>query len=166
MDQKQMIHVASEVVVLMGLTYYFNQKNKKLMSFIDDLTQRIEDQEDIISKHDEIIERIVAHISNKQAPPVHVKKKQNSKVRTRKQNPEQNKTQYNYNVTQPEENIDSESDSDLDSELAEELKELEKQKEMDQKQAQKEEKDKKDNKEDNKEDQNDEEIEEIVRDDE
>ena len=31
MENKQMIHIASEIVALVGLTFYFNQKNKKLL---------------------------------------------------------------------------------------------------------------------------------------
>lgn len=49
-DNKQLVHIASEVVVLVGLTFYFSSKNKKLLSHIEELSHRIEDQEDHIQK--------------------------------------------------------------------------------------------------------------------
>ena len=66
-----MIHVVSEVVVLVGLTFYFNQKNKKLVAHIEDLAQRVEEQEDLLQKHDQIIKQIVAYISKQQAVGQH-----------------------------------------------------------------------------------------------
>lgn len=44
-DNKQLIHIASEVVVLIGVIYHFSSKNKKLMGHIEELAQKIEDQE-------------------------------------------------------------------------------------------------------------------------
>ena len=55
LQNKQMIHVASELVVLVGVVYYFNKKNKKLMSYIEDLSQRFEEQEDVIQKHEQAL---------------------------------------------------------------------------------------------------------------
>ena len=49
-DNKQLVHIASEVVVLVGLTFYFSSKNKKMLNHIEELSQRIEDQEDHIQK--------------------------------------------------------------------------------------------------------------------
>lgn len=54
-ENKQMIHIASEVVVLVGLTYYFSQKNRKLMSQIEDLHQKIEEQDENINKNYQLI---------------------------------------------------------------------------------------------------------------
>jgi hypothetical protein len=56
-NNKQMIHVASEVVVLLGITYYFSSKNKKLVDQLDDLSQRVEEQEEIIQKHIELFKQ-------------------------------------------------------------------------------------------------------------
>ena len=58
-----MIHIASEIVVVIGLTFYFNQKNKKLMSHIEDLSQRIEEQEDLLQKHEQVIRKLVDFIN-------------------------------------------------------------------------------------------------------
>ena len=62
-----MVHILSEVVVVVGLTFYFNQKNKKLMAHIEDLAQRVEEQEDLLQKHDQIIQQLVDHIGKQQA---------------------------------------------------------------------------------------------------
>ncbi len=70
MENKQMVHIASEVVVLLGLTFYFNQKNKKMMGHIEDLAQRLEDQEDLLQKHEQVIKNLVTFINNQQPNPV------------------------------------------------------------------------------------------------
>jgi hypothetical protein len=67
MENKQMIHIASEIVVVIGLTFYFNQKNKKLMGHIEDLSQRIEEQEDLLQKHEQIIKKLVESIKQYQS---------------------------------------------------------------------------------------------------
>lgn len=50
LENKQLVHIASEIIVLIGLTFYFSSKNKKLLSHIEGLSQRLEDQEDRIQK--------------------------------------------------------------------------------------------------------------------
>ena len=62
-ENKHMIHIASEIIVLLGLTFYFNQKNKKIMGHIQDLSQRIEEQEDLLQKHEQVIRKLVDFIS-------------------------------------------------------------------------------------------------------
>lgn len=62
-ENKQIVHIASEIAVLLGMTFYFNQKNKKLMGHIEDLCQRVEEQEDLIQKHEQIIRKLVDHLN-------------------------------------------------------------------------------------------------------
>jgi uncharacterized protein YoxC len=50
LQNKQLIHIGLEVVALCGLAMYFSNKNKKLTSHIEDLTQKIDEQEDEINK--------------------------------------------------------------------------------------------------------------------
>jgi uncharacterized protein YoxC len=57
-DNKQLVHIASEVVVLVGLTFYFSSKNKKLVSHIEELSQRIEEQEDRIQKMEVSLQQV------------------------------------------------------------------------------------------------------------
>jgi hypothetical protein len=61
MENKQIIHIASEVVVLCGLTFYFSSKNKKLMGHIEELAQRLEEQEDHIQKLEQLAQRQEEH---------------------------------------------------------------------------------------------------------
>lgn len=65
-NKQQMVHIASEIIVLIGLTFYFNQKNKKLMGHIEDLSQRVEEQEDLLQKHEQVIRKLVDFINQSQ----------------------------------------------------------------------------------------------------
>lgn len=57
-ENKQLaIHVVSEVVVLVGLVFYFSSQNKKLSNNIADLAQRLEDQEEHINKLEEMLKQ-------------------------------------------------------------------------------------------------------------
>ena len=53
-----LIHIAAEIIIIIGVSFYFSQKNKKLMGHINDLIQRIEDQEDMIQKHEQLINNL------------------------------------------------------------------------------------------------------------
>lgn len=73
LQNKQIAHVATEIVVLIGLTFYFSSKNKKLLEHIEDLSQRLEDQEDTIQKHEQIINELVKLVNRPQLQPVQVR---------------------------------------------------------------------------------------------
>ena len=62
-DNKQMVHIVSEIIVLIALVYYVNQKNKKLLGYIEDLSQRIEEQEDKIENHETILRKIIDNLN-------------------------------------------------------------------------------------------------------
>ena len=64
LDKSQIIHIVSEIIVLFGLTFYFTQKNNKLMGFINDLNKKIEDQESIIQKHEQMILKLINNVDN------------------------------------------------------------------------------------------------------
>jgi hypothetical protein len=51
LENKQMIHVAYEIIVLTGLAFYFRQKNKTFIFKIEDLAERIEEQDEKIICH-------------------------------------------------------------------------------------------------------------------
>ena len=154
MENKQMIHIASEIVVVIGLTFYFNQKNKKLMGHIEDLSQRIEEQEDLLQKHEQIIRKLLDFINQSESKHQHPKsqseyqpqvqtkqKKIEKEIKPKSIVPKSVLSKPEQKVTfkeeelprklnpppQPieEEDEDSDEDSDLDAELSEELKELE-----------------------------------------
>ena len=50
-NKSQLIHIASEAVVFAGIIVYFSQKNRRLMTYIEELAKRIEEQDDILQKH-------------------------------------------------------------------------------------------------------------------
>ena len=64
METKQIIHIASEIVVLVALTVYFTQKNKRLSKHIQELAERLEQQEDVIQRHEQVIRRMVDIINS------------------------------------------------------------------------------------------------------
>jgi uncharacterized coiled-coil protein SlyX len=63
LNNKQFIHIATEVVVLIGISFYFSSKNKKLSGHIEELSQRIEEQEDIIQKLQTQIQQLSVSVS-------------------------------------------------------------------------------------------------------
>ena len=66
-NKQLMIHVVSEIAVLAGITFYFTKKNNTMSTRIDDLVQRVEEQEDLIQKHDAIIQKLVGYINRQNA---------------------------------------------------------------------------------------------------
>jgi len=85
MENKQMIHIASEIVALVGLTFYFNQKNKKLLGHIENLAQKIEEQEDLIQKHEHVIKKMLEFMNDQKnisiTPQVLSKQLETTKIR-------------------------------------------------------------------------------------
>lgn len=90
METKQIIHIASEIVVLVALTVYFTQKNKRLSKHIQELAERLEQQEDVIQRHEQVIRRMVDIINSMgpkrtQSQPQHTQpKSQNHTKKTTK----------------------------------------------------------------------------------
>ena len=50
-NKQQMVHIIAEIVAMVAMVFYFNQKHKKVLTIVEDLSQRIEEQEDLIQKH-------------------------------------------------------------------------------------------------------------------
>lgn len=70
LENKQIIQIAAEVVIIVALFFYFNHKHKRLMNHIEDLAQRLEEQDEMIKKHEQIIKQLVEHINRiSQIPP-------------------------------------------------------------------------------------------------
>jgi len=63
-NKSMLIHLAVESVIILAITLYFSQKNKKLMGHINDLIERIEEQEDIIQKHEQLINNLTNAIND------------------------------------------------------------------------------------------------------
>lgn len=153
LEKKEIIHIASEVIVIVGIVYYFNQKNKTLLTHIEDLVQRIEEQEDLLQKHEQIIKNLVEnlnHLANSQherpannqqsishqkhtVPKNKIKQSQKTHTKPPLSIPQKQKSKAHVSFQNPTPIISEEdysdgeeieSNSDLDMELAEELQEL------------------------------------------
>ena len=133
-NKQLMIHVASEIIVLSGITFYFNQKNKYLLSHIETLSQRVEEQEDIINKHEDIINKLVEYVKQQQKNNTPVQSPERTPERTPVQSPERVRVTFkssddedkSYNILDDigddDDNID---DDNIDDEIALELEDLE-----------------------------------------
>ena len=152
LENKQIIHIVTEIIAGIVIIFYFSSKNKKLLGHIEDLSQRLEEQEDIIQKHELIIKQLVQAINNRgpitalpkinniPKPPVKEKKTKkpishprvsfndNEEVKENTVKPKQKQVEpviekvVIEKVVVPE---DSSDDSDdIDEEIAEELDEL------------------------------------------
>jgi hypothetical protein len=139
LENQRIVHIVSEFVILISLIYYFNQKHKKLLSYIEDLVQRVEEQEDILQKHDQILKSLVSQQlqkpviqqpqviqtqSSTNMPPkkiINTKKiSQNNTKKVIKEEPKiQEIEQYDEQTNEVESNLDAELTSEL-NELNEE----------------------------------------------
>lgn len=64
-ENKQIIHIAIEVIIIAGIVFYFSSKNKKLLQHIENLSQRLEEQDELLQKHEKIINQLVIKINNR-----------------------------------------------------------------------------------------------------
>lgn len=134
LDNKQLIHIGAEAVVLLGLTFYFSSKNRKLMEHIEELAQRLEDQEDKIQKLESAINNIGNVLQNRVIPSLSGGNTVPAKPVQRKQRRKAIRTQPQpaVHVPQPVQSVKDnqvievveDDDSDLDAEIREELDEL------------------------------------------
>lgn len=80
-DNKQLIHVAAEVVLFVGMFYYISSKTKKLNNHIEDLVQKIDEQEELLQKHEQIIKQLVGAINQMPRQMMHPPPQQTHKRR-------------------------------------------------------------------------------------
>ena len=66
MENKTLLHIVLEIVIFTLLIYYFMKQNRILKNKCDDLYQKLEEQEIIINKHTDIINKI---LNNSQPRP-------------------------------------------------------------------------------------------------
>ena len=147
LENKQIIHIVTEIIAAIVIIFYFSSKNKKLLGHIEDLSQRLEEQEDIIQKHELIIKQLV-HVINNRGPITAVPKINNipkSPVKEKKiikkpislprvsfnDNEEVNENPKPKQVERVIEKVleqvteeSSDDSDDIDEEIAEELDEL------------------------------------------
>lgn len=136
LENKQIVHIATEVVILIGITFYFSSKNRNLLNHIEDLSTKIEDLEDLVQKHERIINHLLKVINTSQPPPKpepQLKQIPKRSIKKPSFKKEEVKVSFKEDVKlkpapKPvimDDNFDESSDdSDLDKEIEEELNEL------------------------------------------
>ena len=66
-NNEKLVHIVCEIVILFMLTYYFNRKNSNLFKHIEDISSRLEEQEDEIESLKEQLLQISKFITSE--PP-------------------------------------------------------------------------------------------------
>jgi len=133
-SNKQLMHIAGELAVAAGLIFWFSSKTKKLTSHVEELTNRMDEQDEQIQKLQASVvslNNMLSKLSRQQQQEVvrteRKKEKvqpENNKVKTKPVNPP--KTVSFVNKIQPiEEEDENATDSDIDDEIRTELQELE-----------------------------------------
>ena len=60
MNKQTMIHVASEMVVLLSVVTYFHNKTNRLNKHINLLARRLEDQSLVLEKHEQLLNKLLS----------------------------------------------------------------------------------------------------------
>jgi hypothetical protein len=136
-ENKQLLHITTEVVVLGAVLYYVSTKFKTLNAYTQDLGHRLAEQEQLLEKQGQQIEQLKSLLLSRTkskpvtSAPSPVKKKTQPK-QPEKVDPIQNilssvsffpMKQSTMEVEVVDE--DSDNEEELDKELEDELKELE-----------------------------------------
>lgn len=118
----QLVHIASDIVVVSAMAIYFVKKNKSLVNTINELTKRVEEQNEILQKHEQMLKAILLQKQFAVQQPVY----EPPVKMTRKMSVESTKVKKPIpkpisEISEMESEIDEE---ELDKELSEELAEL------------------------------------------
>ena len=123
LEHKQIIHVVSEVVIIASVSYFFYQKNRKLSQEIENLTQLLQEQQNMLDKHESLIKKLLEN-QNYQQTVTQNKPKLVKAIRKEVVLPspikEESEVPRVVRLDEPEEK----NDSDLDDEIQSELNEL------------------------------------------
>ena len=127
LEHKQIIHVVSEIVIIASISYFFYQKNRKLSQEIENLTQLLQEQQNMLDKHENLIKKLLDNQSYQQTVMQH-KPKVVEKVKTIRKEvvlppPPIKEEEDEPRVVRLDEPEDR-NDSDLDDEIQSELNEL------------------------------------------
>ncbi len=64
-ENKNILHITVEVIILISIVLYFSQKTKKIAQHINDLMHRIEEQDDMLQRHEELLASLLPKTSPK-----------------------------------------------------------------------------------------------------
>ena len=62
--KQQIIHIASEVVIITGISIYFQLKVRNLNNAIERLENKIEQQDQVIQNHEQLLLRIMNNLDS------------------------------------------------------------------------------------------------------
>ena len=57
------LHILIEMMALVGIVVYFTKKINKLTKQVEDLNTRLEEQEESIANHDEVLKKIISRLN-------------------------------------------------------------------------------------------------------
>jgi hypothetical protein len=61
---KQILHIVVEIIFISGVIIYFSYKHKKLVTRVEELSKQLEIQNEIIQKHEQIINQLIMSIQS------------------------------------------------------------------------------------------------------
>ena len=123
-ENKQLLHIVSEVIILIGLSLYFHRKTKRLTDHVNALIKKADEHDEIIQRHEEIIRQLVG-ILNRRAPMKQRPRRMRSFHNKAPLDPPLPAESQANNVNFYSDSEDEDEDEDnLDAEIQDELKEL------------------------------------------
>ena len=101
-NKQQIIHIVSELVIITGISIYFNSKVKKLANHIETLENKIIQQEQVIQNHEQLLLRLMNNFEIMNVNVTNIQKsfqqnnnnEENIKTKTKLKNNKKNKSSY------------------------------------------------------------------------
>ena len=99
-NKQQIIHIVSELVIITGISIYFNSKVKKLANHIETLENKIIQQEQVIQNHEQLLLRLMNNFEMMNVNVSNIQKsfqqnnnnEENIKAKTKLKNNKKNKS--------------------------------------------------------------------------
>ena len=126
---KQILHIVVEIIVISGVIIYFSYKHKKLVTRVEELSKQLEIQNEIIQKHEQIINQLIMSIQSAGSNKVNYQRytEDDNECKPKKINKDSNVskkiTKQKILITKQEE----EEEEEQEDEEVEEVEEVEKQ---------------------------------------
>ena len=85
LNPKEILHIICEVIILLGISVYFSHKNNQLQKQLLILQDRIDQQNAMIEKHEDIITKLVHTVNNLMVEQQHRPIQDGSSIKQTKQ---------------------------------------------------------------------------------
>lgn len=149
LPKSQLIHIVSEIILLLSIVFWFQKKTASMNSKLQELSSKITEQDEIIKSHDVLLSDLINnvtilnsrnnkktnfHLSNNKPknkpipkPVVIIEETKNNYVSNENvsENNLDDENQTNENETNQNETNQNQTEDELDDEIREELSELE-----------------------------------------